>query len=318
MATSSIFHACNLGGYRNTSMVGIHWRRKRISACHLPLVSNNHNASSFTYTISDDVPLIELPGASFDQYMEDKGRVIRAIIPEGATTQHLIQEDWRIKMPTVQALFQKVQPVIDVRLKCKSNGEDYPSHVPPHVTKLFQSSLTKWEIEGVHGDYMPPYLKLEATGMLYPERKGRLSFIKNELKLHISVVFPPLVLAFVPKHVLHNIFDSACFDQYMEDKGRVIRSIIPEKATLKRLNQEVWRIRMPVMEALFLRVEPVIDVRVRTKSNGENYPSHIPPHITKLFEAHTIITKVVEDIKRGYTVRLLSDYRSFQRSKSKN
>lgn len=52
--------------------------------------------------------------------------------------------------------------------------------------------------------------------------------------------------------------------------------------------QDDWRIKMPVAEALFLRVEPIIDVRVITKTNGENYPPHIPPHITKLFEVHAV------------------------------
>lgn len=41
-------------------------------------------------------------------------------------------------MPTIQCLFLSVKPVADVRLTFKSKGEDYPPHIPHHVTKVLE------------------------------------------------------------------------------------------------------------------------------------------------------------------------------------
>ncbi|XP_054804260.1 uncharacterized protein LOC129307351 isoform X2 [Prosopis cineraria] len=204
----------------------------------------NQRAYTFTYRTSDNVPLHHLPGAPadwFEEYMEDKGRIVGAIIPEKSSALRLNQEEWRITMPVIEALFLKAQPVIDIRVATKSNGQDYPPHVPPHITKLYETHTTKWELQGLHSDYMPPFFNIEASGTLYPLTHAtdhRGCIIKNQLKANITIAFPPL-LAWVPHHVLDNI-------------------------------------------------------------------------------VHSIIRTIVEDIKKGYTVRLLADYRSFQRSKLKN
>ncbi|RDX66418.1 hypothetical protein CR513_54813, partial [Mucuna pruriens] len=50
---------------------------------------NINRTSSFNYRSSAGVPLHELPWASFDQYIENKGRVIRSIFPEKSTSQQL-------------------------------------------------------------------------------------------------------------------------------------------------------------------------------------------------------------------------------------
>lgn len=47
---------------------------------------------------------------------------------------------------------------------------------------------------------------------------------------------------------------------------------------------------MPPIQCLFLNVEPIADVRLRFKSNGEDYPPHIPNHITKVLEFHFVST----------------------------
>jgi len=49
-----------------------------------------------------------------------------------------MQEEWRINMPTIQCLFLSVKPVADVRLTFKSKGEDYPPHIPHHITKVLE------------------------------------------------------------------------------------------------------------------------------------------------------------------------------------
>lgn len=49
-----------------------------------------------------------------------------------------MQEEWRVEMPSIQCFILKVQPKVDVRLRIKSNGEDYPSHVPHHISKILE------------------------------------------------------------------------------------------------------------------------------------------------------------------------------------
>lgn len=49
---------------------------------------------------------------------------------------------------------------------------------------------------------------------------------------------------------------------------------------------------MPASQALFLTVHPVVYLKVRIKSNGKDYPPHIPLHITKLFEAHAVSASI--------------------------
>jgi len=49
-----------------------------------------------------------------------------------------IQEEWRVEMPPIQCFILKVQPKVDVRLRIKSNGEDYPPHIPHHISKILE------------------------------------------------------------------------------------------------------------------------------------------------------------------------------------
>nr|AFK48945.1 unknown [Lotus japonicus] len=110
--------------------------------CHTKSASypmiRNEKKSSFRYRSTVDVPLYELPGASFDQYMDDKSRVFRTMFPDQKTMEQLNEEEWRIKMPPIQFLFWSFHPAADVRLSLKSNGEDYPPNIPHHVTKIIE------------------------------------------------------------------------------------------------------------------------------------------------------------------------------------
>ncbi|XP_028780480.1 uncharacterized protein LOC114736777 [Neltuma alba] len=104
-------------------------------------VVNNQKACTFTYNVSDNVPLHHFPGAPaswFEEYMEDTGRIVGAIIPERSSAVRLNQEEWRVKMPVMEAIFTRIQPVIDFRVTAKSNGQDYPPHVPPSTPKLIE------------------------------------------------------------------------------------------------------------------------------------------------------------------------------------
>jgi hypothetical protein len=50
-------------------------------------------------------------------------------------------------MPPIQCIFFSVQPTADVRLRFKSNGEEYPPHVPHHISKILELqfvSIFQW------------------------------------------------------------------------------------------------------------------------------------------------------------------------------
>lgn len=52
-----------------------------------------------------------------------------------------MQEEWRIQMLPIQFLFLTVWPVIDMRLRCKSRGKDYPPGVPHNITKVLELNI---------------------------------------------------------------------------------------------------------------------------------------------------------------------------------
>ncbi|XP_022631944.1 uncharacterized protein LOC111240685 [Vigna radiata var. radiata] len=103
--------------------------------------NNISRTSSFNYRSSASVPLHELPSASFDEYIEDKGRVIRSIFSEKTASQQLNEEEWRVKMTPMEVLFLKCHPVIHIIAKCKSEVHEYPPQVPHHVTKFLEVQI---------------------------------------------------------------------------------------------------------------------------------------------------------------------------------
>ncbi|XP_027358835.1 uncharacterized protein LOC113867628 [Abrus precatorius] len=176
---------------------------------------NNNKTSSFNYRSSTGVPLHELPWASFDQYMEDKGRVIQAIFPEQSTSQQLNEEEWKVKMTPIEALFLKCEPVIHITAKSISEVDDYPPEIPGHITKFLEVQITRCEFPDLHADYIPPDFNINARGALYLEREGKDNLMKNHLDISLSLSFPPL-LAWVPDYVLQNIVQSV-LRNYVED-----------------------------------------------------------------------------------------------------
>ncbi|KAL2335483.1 hypothetical protein Fmac_016696 [Flemingia macrophylla] len=320
----------------------------------------NEKTSSFSFRSKANVPLYELPGASFDQYMDDKHRVLRAVFSDdkGLTTQQLNEEEWRITMRPIQCLFLNVKPTADVRLTFKSNGEDYPPHIPHHITKVLELHFIRWELQGLNTFNKDPYhVRLDVKGSLYPERMGRYSWLKNQMEMKITFCVSPET-AFIPEKVLKKAlelvfktvfeemkeefygahgtdttegmawavkecthvfwacimgtrgnpqgadwymlchytctFESlensmASFDQYMDDKLRVLGAVFSaDKGLTTQLNEEEWRITMRPIQCLFLIVKPTADVKLTFKSNGEDYPPHIPRQITKVLELHFI------------------------------
>ncbi|TKY50242.1 hypothetical protein E2542_SST27699 [Spatholobus suberectus] len=195
--------------------LGHHGRARAASGSRNRLEWKNNRTSSFSYRSSAGVPLHELSWASFDQYIEDKGRVIRSIFPEKSTSQKLNEEEWRVKMTPIQALFLTCHPVIHIKAKCISEAEDYPPEIPGHITKLLEVQIIRCEFPDLNADYMPPDFNINARGALYVERQGRHNWMKNQLDISVSLAFPPL-LAWVPEYVLQNIAQSV-LKNYVQD-----------------------------------------------------------------------------------------------------
>ncbi|PKI47915.1 uncharacterized protein LOC116209375 isoform X2 [Punica granatum] len=135
--------------------------------------------SSYTSKIATDIPLYEAPGASFDQYLEDKPRVFKAIFPDKRRSQRLNEEEWRIQMLPIQFLFLKVWPQIDMRLRCRSMGKDYPAGVPHDVSKVLELDIIRWELQGLDNVLKPSHFSLGVRGALYAERREARSRLKG-------------------------------------------------------------------------------------------------------------------------------------------
>ncbi|WJX65648.1 hypothetical protein P8452_50284 [Trifolium repens] len=194
---------------------------------HSKKVIRNERTSSFNYKSIANVPLKELPGASFDQYMDDKLRVARAVFPDKGNTKQLNEEEWRITMPPIQCLFLRIQPTADVRLRFKSNGEDYPPNIPHHISQILELQFIKLELQGLNTFYNddPFHFSLDVRGSIYPERRGNNSWLMNQTEMKISfVVFPAMV--FVPDHVLHDaielVFKTIWNEMKQEFYGRLL------------------------------------------------------------------------------------------------
>ncbi|KAK7271805.1 hypothetical protein RJT34_28013 [Clitoria ternatea] len=197
---------------------------------HTKAASNsirNERTSSFSYKSNANIPFYELPGASFDQYMNDRNRVLRAVFSDDkGTIKQLNEEEWRVKMPPIQCLFLNVKPTADVKLTFKSNGEDYPPDIPHHVTKVLELHFIRWELHGLNTFYNDPYLlNIDVKGAIYPERKGTRSWLKNQIEMKISFCVSPS-MAFIPEHVLQNaiemVFNTMWSEMKQEFHGRLL------------------------------------------------------------------------------------------------
>ncbi|XP_038699330.1 uncharacterized protein LOC119996686 isoform X1 [Tripterygium wilfordii] len=176
--------------------------------CH-GVVKNQMTAKPARYSsrISTDIPLIESPGASFDQYLEDKPRVFTAIFPDKRGSHQLNEEEWRIQMLPINFLFRTVWPTVDMRLRFKSGGRDYPPEVPADITKVLELDITRWELRGPDEVLEPAHFTLGVKGALYPDRRGAQSRLKGLMEINISFVLPP-VLALIPEDVCRSVAES--------------------------------------------------------------------------------------------------------------
>ncbi|KAF3444797.1 hypothetical protein FNV43_RR14490 [Rhamnella rubrinervis] len=200
--------------------------------CH----AKNHNKpSTFTSRFSTAVPLYESPGASFDQYVEDKRRVLKAMFPDGI---QLNESEKRIEMPPVNFLFLEMTLVVDVKLTCKSSGEDYPFGVPHAIPKLLELDITKWELQGLHRNYQPPHFALGFKGAIYPDRRGKQSRLRNQTEIQINFVASP-AFAIAPHHVLESVAESVCKTMMENMKVRENGRLLADYEKFKREKNKV-------------------------------------------------------------------------------
>lgn len=48
-------------------------------------------------------------------------------------------------MLPINFLFLTVWPVVDMRLRCKSGGRDYPPEIPQEITKVLQLDIVSYK-----------------------------------------------------------------------------------------------------------------------------------------------------------------------------
>ncbi|KAL4581794.1 hypothetical protein LXL04_006322 [Taraxacum kok-saghyz] len=185
------------------------------------------NPSTYSSQIATDLYLYETADASFDQYLEDKPRVFKAIFPDKRRSQQLNDEEWRVHMLPIQFLFVTCNPVIDMRLRCKSNGYGYPPGVPPHVTKLLHLDIVRWELQGLEDIVKPSEFSLDVKGALYPYRQGNLNRLKGQLTMTIAFDLPP-VFALIPEDVRRDVANTVLRRLVENMKDKVNGSLLAD------------------------------------------------------------------------------------------
>ncbi|KAK1267062.1 hypothetical protein QJS04_geneDACA000534 [Acorus gramineus] len=206
LSSRDSFHG---GGRRVTVGPGSPRSRRECRAS----VAMTEKPVTFSATIASDLPLYEPPGTSFDGYLNDRPRIFRAMFPDQRRSQQLNDEEWKIQMLPIDFLLVSVKPVVVMRLRCKSQGKNYPSGVPRDIGRVLElqanvlSNTTRWELQGLEGAYKPSHFALSVQGALYADRRGFLSRLKGKLEMSITFILPP-VLALVPQDVLKSIVES--------------------------------------------------------------------------------------------------------------
>ncbi|KAK1563073.1 hypothetical protein Q3G72_021957 [Acer saccharum] len=190
-------------------------------------------AATYSSTISTDIPLYESPGASFDQYLEDKPRVFNAIFPDKQRCHQLTQEEWRIQMLPIEFLVLTVWPVVDMRLRCKTGGRDYPPQVPLDITKVLELDITRWQLRGLDNILQPSHFSLGVKGALYSDRRGTRSRLKGQLEMNISFVLPTM-LVLVPEDVRRSLAESVLTRLMENMKHKVNDSLLADYSKFKR------------------------------------------------------------------------------------
>ncbi|KAM7516756.1 hypothetical protein LguiA_006339 [Lonicera macranthoides] len=142
-------------------------------------------------------------------------------------------EEWRIDMLPIQFLFLNARPIIDLRLRCKSKGKDYPTGVPCDITKVLELKIIRWDLQGIDEILKPSHFSLGVDGALYPDRHGKESRLKGQLQIRMSFVHPP-VLDFVPEDIRRDVAESVLKRLVENMKDKVNGSLLADYSEFKR------------------------------------------------------------------------------------
>ncbi|EPS65082.1 hypothetical protein M569_09700 [Genlisea aurea] len=207
---------------------------------HMMMTNHNHNdlsSSSYSSKISTDIPLYETPGASFDLYLEDKPRVFEAIFPDKRRSQQLNEEEWRVHMLPIQFIFLAASPVVDMRLRCKTDAAEYPVGIPREASKVLELHIVRWELKGLDGVLEPSHFSLDVRGSLYPDRRingrGGSSRLRGQLSMGVTFAVPP-VLALVPENVRREVSQTVLRTLMQNMRDKVNRNLVEDYARFKK------------------------------------------------------------------------------------
>ncbi|XP_071912588.1 uncharacterized protein [Coffea arabica] len=170
----------------------------------LMIIAQMANPSTYSSRISTDVPLYELPG-----------------------------EEWRINMLPIDFLFQTVKPVIDMRVRCKSQGVEYPPEVPNDITKVVELEIIRWELQGLDDVLKPSHFSLGVKGILYPDRRGPRTRLTGTLQINMSFILPA-ALSLIPEEVRREVAESVLRRLMENMKSKVNGSLLADYSSFKR------------------------------------------------------------------------------------
>ncbi|KAL6009068.1 hypothetical protein ACLOJK_022295 [Asimina triloba] len=214
--------------------------------------------STFSASISTDLPLYESPpGASFDEYLSKRTRIFQAMFPDKHRSQRLNDEEWRIQMLPLYFLFLSVRPLIDMRLRYKTEGKDYPPRVPLNVTRVLELEVvtpllllslqlsTRWELQGLEDMLKPSHFALCVRGALYSERRGVRSRLRGQLEMSISCILPP-ALSLIPQDVLKGVSESVLRRLVQNMKQKVNESLLSDFREFRKESLKIQEEKMTI------------------------------------------------------------------------
>ncbi|KAM0828179.1 hypothetical protein ACQ4PT_067723 [Festuca glaucescens] len=156
--------------------------------------SASPDAVTYSSSIDTDMPLYEPPGVSFDEYLQDRPRVFRAMFPDESRSQRLSDEEWRIQMLPLEFLLITVRPVVVMQLRNRGG--------------VLELRITEWELRGLESGYAPASFDLGVRGSLYADRgRRRGSRLRGHLEISITVALPP-PLRIVPEGVVRGVAET--------------------------------------------------------------------------------------------------------------
>ncbi|KAG8097005.1 hypothetical protein GUJ93_ZPchr0013g36516 [Zizania palustris] len=175
---------------------------------------NPRDLFTFSYRFNSDIPMTETPGASIDEYLQNMPRIVGAVFPDKRKRTKISDEEWSVQLLPIQFLFLSASPVIVMRFVSKSDGKEYPPHVPvkassllPHGSALLRRRRagvqTDYKLNGLDSNAMPSQLDLTVRGTLYPRPEGRKS-LRGHVEMTVGFNLPP-VLALVPEGVIRGV-----------------------------------------------------------------------------------------------------------------